>query len=71
MKAFLTSKSVLWFLFLFNLVAAAVIPLVAEGAQALGAVIGMGLVSVKAGIGLMFKYRAERRQARHAAVVAQ
>ncbi|MER7693691.1 hypothetical protein [Streptomyces sp. NPDC097610] len=61
MKAFVTSKPVLWFLFLFNLVATAVIPFVAEGTQALGAVIGMGLVSVKAGIGLIFKYRRPSR----------
>ncbi|MEW2397233.1 hypothetical protein [Streptomyces sp. NPDC046862] len=65
MKAFITSKPVLWFLFLFNLVATAVIPFVADGTQALGAVIGMGLVSVKAGIGLIVKYRRENR-ARHA-----
>ncbi|MEW2395809.1 hypothetical protein [Streptomyces sp. NPDC046862] len=61
MKAFITSKPVLWFLFLFNLAATAVIPFVAEGSQALGAVIGMGLVSVKAGIGLIVKYRRQNR----------
>ncbi|MBE4741142.1 MULTISPECIES: hypothetical protein [Streptomyces] len=71
MKTFITSKPVLWLLFLFNLLAAAVIPFVAEGAQALGAFIGMGLVSVKAGLGLMFKYREGRRRASHAMVVAQ
>ncbi|MEV6379654.1 hypothetical protein AB0M31_09580 [Streptomyces sp. NPDC051773] len=39
--------------------------------KALGAVIGMGLVSVKAGLGLMSPYRAEQRRASHAVVVAQ
>ncbi|MEU4654812.1 hypothetical protein AB0G32_12795 [Streptomyces sp. NPDC023723] len=57
-KKFLLSKPVLWFLCLFNLLAAAIVPFAVDGSQGVTAAIGMGLVSLKAGIGLLWKKRA-------------
>ncbi|MPY64570.1 hypothetical protein [Streptomyces spongiae] len=53
MKSLLSSKPVLWFLFLFNLVVAAVAPLVVDGAQGIATAVGMGVVSLGAGVGLL------------------
>ncbi|MET7335408.1 hypothetical protein [Nonomuraea sp. NPDC005650] len=53
MKALLTMKPVLWFLFLFNLVAVAVIHFVYDDAPGFAVTVGMGLVSVKAGVALL------------------
>ncbi|MET7481402.1 hypothetical protein ABZT17_44870 [Streptomyces sp. NPDC005648] len=66
MKKFLLSKPVLWFLFLFNVVAAAIVPFAVDGTQGITAAIGMGLVSIKAGIGLLWKRR-KSAQSTHAA----
>ena len=59
MKSVLTSKPILWFLFLFNLTVAAAIPLVISGTRAITATVGMGIVSLQAGIGLL-RQRAKR-----------
>lgn len=53
MKQLLSSKPVLWFLFLFNLVVAAVAPFVVEGAQGVMTAVGMGVVSLGAGVSLL------------------
>ncbi|MGW5651395.1 hypothetical protein [Streptomyces humi] len=53
MKALLASRPVLWFLFLFNLVVAAVAPLVVDGTQGMLTAVGMGVVSLGAGISLL------------------
>lgn len=53
MKSLLSSRPVLWFLFLFNLVVAAVAPLVVDGAQGVATAVGMGVVSLGAGVGLV------------------
>ncbi|MFK4103786.1 hypothetical protein ACI2L1_27625 [Streptomyces sp. NPDC019531] len=53
MKALLSSTPVLWFLFLFNLVVAAVAPFVVDGQQGVMTAVGMGVVSVGAGVGLL------------------
>ncbi|MFJ1972546.1 hypothetical protein ACIO93_28135 [Streptomyces sp. NPDC087903] len=53
MKALLSSKPVLWFLFLFNLAVAAVAPFAVDGAQGLVTSAGMGVVAVGAGVGLL------------------
>ncbi|MDX3690260.1 hypothetical protein PV726_07965 [Streptomyces europaeiscabiei] len=50
MKALLDSKPVLWFLFLFNLTVAAVAPFVVDGVQGMATAVGMGVVSLGAGI---------------------
>ncbi|MCZ4509258.1 hypothetical protein O3Q52_13820 [Streptomyces sp. ActVer] len=53
MKALLSSKPVLWFLFLFNLVVAAAAPFVVDGSQGLMTAVGMGVVSLGAGLSLL------------------
>ncbi|WP_371670181.1 hypothetical protein OG985_22645 [Streptomyces sp. NBC_00289] len=53
MKTLLSSKPVLWFLFLFNLAVAAVAPFAVDGAQGLVTSAGMGVVAVGAGVGLL------------------
>ncbi|MFI5967027.1 hypothetical protein ACIA8J_33345 [Streptomyces asoensis] len=53
MKALLSSRPVLWFLFLFNLVVAAAAPFVVDGAQGVLTAAGMGAVSLGAGAGLV------------------
>lgn len=62
MKALLSSTPVLWFLFLFNLVVAAAAPFVVDGAQGIMTAVGMGVVSLGAGVGLL----RGQRPARHA-----
>ncbi|MEY9962561.1 hypothetical protein ABIA33_000587 [Streptacidiphilus sp. MAP12-16] len=52
MKSLLSKKPVLWFLFLFNLVVAAVAPFVVHGVQGIATSIGMGVVALGAGLGL-------------------
>lgn len=52
MKPLLASRPVLWFLFLFNLVVAAASPFVTDGAQAVITGVGMGVVSLGAGVSL-------------------
>ncbi len=65
MKSLLASKPVLWFLFLFNLAVAAVAPLVVDGTQGVMTGVGMGVVSLGAGVSL-FKNcgRGSRRSGR-------
>ncbi|MEH0576958.1 MULTISPECIES: hypothetical protein [Streptomyces] len=53
MKALLSSRPVLWFLFLFNLVLAAVAPFAVDGSQGVLTAVGMGVVSLGAGAGLV------------------
>ena len=53
MKPLLSSRPVLWFLFLFNLAVAAAAPLVVDGAQAVMTGVGMGVVSLGAGVSLL------------------
>lgn len=53
MKALLSSRPVLWFLFLFNLAVAAVAPFAVDGTQGLVTAAGMGAVSLGAGTGLL------------------
>lgn len=53
MKALLTSRPALWFLFLFNLTVAAVAPFAIEGTQGLLTSAGMGIVSLGAGTSLL------------------
>ncbi|MFF7980090.1 hypothetical protein ACFZDK_13310 [Streptomyces sp. NPDC007901] len=53
MKSLLSSRPVLWFLFLFNLVVAAVAPFVVDGAQGVLTAVGMGVVSLGAGVSLL------------------
>ncbi|MET7650520.1 MULTISPECIES: hypothetical protein [unclassified Streptomyces] len=53
MKALLSSRPVLWFLFLFNLAVAAVAPFVVDGSQGVMTAVGMGVVSLGAGVGLV------------------
>ncbi|MEV1025292.1 hypothetical protein [Streptomyces sp. NPDC050264] len=69
-KKLVTAKPTLWFLFLFNLVAAAIIPLVNDGPQGVAAVIGMGAVSLKAGIGLLIVNRRKRTHTTRSAQLA-
>jgi hypothetical protein len=52
MKSLLSSRQVLWFLFLFNLVVALAAPFVVDGAQGIATAIGMGVVGLGAGLGL-------------------
>ncbi|MET7702576.1 hypothetical protein [Streptomyces sp. NPDC005485] len=52
MKALLSSRPVLWFLFLFNLVVAVAAPFVVDGTQGLITSAGMGVVSLGAGVSL-------------------
>ncbi|MFF1440683.1 hypothetical protein [Streptomyces sp. NPDC058295] len=53
MKALLSSRPVLWFLFLFNLAVAAVAPFVVDGSQGVLTAVGMGVVSFGAGLSLV------------------
>ncbi|MET7487011.1 hypothetical protein [Streptomyces sp. NPDC005538] len=53
MKPLLASRPVLWFLFLFNLVVAVAAPFVAHGSQAVLTGVGMGVVSLGAGVSLL------------------
>jgi hypothetical protein len=53
MKTLLTSKPTLWFLFLFNAVVAAAAPFVVDGTQGVATAVGMGVVSLGAGVSLM------------------
>ena len=55
----LSSRPVLWFLFLFNLIVALAAPLIVDGAQGIATSIGMAVVSIGAGIGLL-RGRSER-----------
>ncbi|MDX6315994.1 MAG: hypothetical protein QOF44_5458 [Streptomyces sp.] len=52
MKSLLSSRPVLWFLFLFNLVVALAAPFVVDGAQGIATSVGMGVVALGAGLGL-------------------
>jgi hypothetical protein len=62
MKKFLSSKPVLWFLFLFNAGVAAVAPFAVDGAQGIATAVGMGVVALGAGSGLLKARSAERTQ---------
>ncbi|WP_199830825.1 hypothetical protein [Streptomyces sp. MMG1533] len=53
MKPLLSSRPVLWFLFLFNLAVAAAAPLVVDGNQGVMTSVGMGAVSLGAGVSLL------------------
>jgi hypothetical protein len=53
MKSMLSSKPALWFLFLFNLAVAAVAPFVIDGTQGVMTTVGMGVVSLGAGVSLL------------------
>ncbi|MEU0411287.1 hypothetical protein ACFXPN_11900 [Streptomyces griseorubiginosus] len=53
MKSLLSSTPVLWFLFLFNLVVAVAAPFVVDGAQGIMTAVGMGVVSLGAGVSLL------------------
>lgn len=53
MKSLLSSRPVLWFLFLFNLVVAAIAPFVVDGPQGILTAVGMGVVSLGAGSALL------------------
>ncbi|MEY9839600.1 hypothetical protein [Streptacidiphilus sp. EB103A] len=53
MKALLSSKPVLWFLFLFNLVVAVAAPFAVHGTQGVMTAVGMGVVSLGAGSALL------------------
>ncbi|MDF3141445.1 MULTISPECIES: hypothetical protein [unclassified Streptomyces] len=53
MKALLSSRPVLWFLFLFNAVVAAAAPFAVDGAQGIATGVGMGVVSLGAGSALL------------------
>jgi len=63
MKALLSSTPVLWFLFLFNLAVAAVAPFVVDGAQGVMTAVGMGVVSLGAGVSLLRGQRPGRHGA--------
>jgi hypothetical protein len=52
MKSLLSSRPVLRFLFLFNLVVALAAPFVVHGSQGIATSIGMGVVALGAGLGL-------------------
>ncbi|MEU9912480.1 hypothetical protein [Streptomyces sp. NBC_00490] len=53
MKSLLSSKPVLWFLFLFNAAVAAVAPFVVDGSQGVMTAVGMGVVAAGAGVSLV------------------
>ena len=63
MKALLSSTPVLWFLFLFNLVVAAAAPFVVDGTQGVMTAVGMGVVSLGAGVSLLRGQRPSRHGA--------
>jgi hypothetical protein len=52
-KALLSSRPVLWFLFLFNLTVAAVAPFAIDGTQGLITSAAMGVIALGAGSGLL------------------
>ena len=58
MKSLLSSRPVLWFLFLFNLLVALVTGLAMDSAQGRVTSVAMGLVALGAGAGL-YRGRAE------------
>ena len=60
MTPLLASRPVLWFLFLFNLLVATAAPFVTDGAQAVLTAVGLGVVSLGAGVSL---FRTRRKQA--------
>jgi len=60
-KALLSSRPVLWFLFLFNLTVALAAPLIDDSAKGIATSVGMAVVSLGAGAAL-FKDRAKTRQ---------
>ena len=53
MKTLLSSRPVLWFLFLFNLAVAAVAPFAVDGTRGVMTAVGMGVVSLGAGVSLL------------------
>ncbi|MER7838254.1 hypothetical protein ABTY98_20770 [Streptomyces sp. NPDC096040] len=53
MRPLLSSRPVLWFLFLFNPAVAAVAPFAVDGTQGVLTAVAMGLVSLGAGVGLL------------------
>lgn len=53
MKSLLSSKPVLWFLFLFNLLVALVAGVGFHGSQAIVTSVGMGVVALGAGSALL------------------
>ncbi|MEV7887927.1 hypothetical protein ACWD3I_08810 [Streptomyces sp. NPDC002817] len=53
MKSLLSSKPVLWFLFLFNAAVAVVAPFVVDGSQGVMTAVGMGVVAAGAGVSLV------------------
>jgi hypothetical protein len=59
LKSLSSSKPVLWFLFLFNLVVAVVAGFVLHGAQQLTTSAGMGAVALGAGAGLLLRAAAQ------------
>jgi len=59
-KALLSSRPVLWFLFLFNLVVALAAPLIDDSAKGIATSLGMAVVSLGAGSAL-YKGRAQAR----------
>nr|QIZ01771.1 hypothetical protein HEP87_27080 [Streptomyces sp. S1D4-11] len=61
MKSFLSSRPVLWFLFLFNAGVAAAAGFVLDGVQGITAAAGMGLVSLGAGFGLLQSRKTKSR----------
>ena len=63
MKALLSSRPVLWFLFLFNLTVALAAPFVIDGSQGIATSLGMAVVSLGAGMGLL-RGRSQRPQHR-------
>lgn len=65
MKSLLASKPVLWFLFLFNLAVAAVAPFVVDGTQGVMTGVGMGVVSLGAGVSLFKSRGQEQGRAAH------
>ncbi|MFE1835678.1 hypothetical protein [Streptomyces sviceus] len=46
-------RPILWFLFLFNLVVAAAAPFIVDGPQGVMTGVGMGIVSLGAGVALL------------------
>ena len=59
MKSLLSSKPVLWFLFLFNLAVALVAGIAVPGTQGLITAVAMGVIALGAGAGLRRRHRAQ------------
>ena len=53
LRSWLRTRPVMWFLFLVNLAIAAAAPFILHGGQGIMAAVGMGMVSLGAGIGLL------------------